>query len=236
MNESATMQTHVWEDILDDEIRQIYANYRSRVGLKNRPALLCIDNYNGVFGDRREPILEAIKRFPSSCGPTAWDAIEPTRRLIAAARAAGIPIIHTTRDIAAAAAAAQIQSTKRTDRGGDLTWRYAHFEPLAPQSGELIIRKPRASVFFATALGAHLTALDVNTLIVCGNSTSGCVRASVNEAYALGYRVGIVEECVFDRNALSHKVNLFDMNAKYADVMFLDEVLEYISTLKKSKD
>ena len=224
---------HAWEDIIDDEIRTINADYAARMGLKDRPALLCIDNYNAVFGDRPEPVREAIKRFPSSCGPAAWDAIEPTRRLMAAARAKGVPLIHTTRGDGIYSTANPTFSTKRKRKGGDPAWDYAHFEALAPQPGELVIYKMRASVFYGTTLAANLMQLDVNTLIVCGNSTSGCVRASVNDAYMRGYRVGIVEECVFDRNWLSHKVNLFDMNAKYGDVMFLDEVLRYFESLKR---
>jgi len=231
---SEAPRPHVWDDILDDEIRQIYANYGERLGLTDRPALLCVDNYNAVFGDRREPILEAIKRFPSSCGPAAWDALEPTRHLIEAARSAAVPVIHTTRDNLAGQATTRLHSTKRVTRNTDTDWGYTHFAPLSPLATELVIRKPRASAFFGTALATHLTSLGINTIIICGNSTSGCVRATVNEAYMLGYRVGIVEECVFDRNPLSHKVNLFDMNAKYADVMFLDEVLAYLSGLHHS--
>ena len=222
-------RTHVWEDIIDDEIRQISQNYTQRQGLGQRPALLCIDNYNAVFGDKAEPVLEAMKRFPSCCGLAAWNAIEPTQKLMAAVRAAGIPVIHSTRDTRS-----QMHSTKRkrtADR--DPTWDYTHFSALTPKPNELIIYKPRASVFHGTALGDHLVQMAINTLIVCGNSTSGCVRATVNEAFMSGYQVGIVEECVFDRNWLSHKVNLFDMNAKYGDVMFLDEVLDYIHSLAK---
>ena len=66
MVHTASSRTHVWEDLLDDETREIYSHYEDRLGLKDRPALLCIDNYNAVFGDRREPTLEAIERFPSS--------------------------------------------------------------------------------------------------------------------------------------------------------------------------
>lgn len=232
MTQSASSRVHVWEDVINDEIREIYANYDARLGLKDRPALICIDNYNAVFGDRRESTLEAIKRFPSSCGPAAWDAIDPTRRLMAAARAAGVPMIHTTRDDVLPGAGG-FYSTKRRRRAGDPAWSYAHFEPLAPQTDEPVVHKSRASAFFGTTLVTQLTQLDVNTVLVCGNATSGCVRATVSDAYMNGYRVGIVEECVFDRNLLSHKVNLFDMNAKYADVMFLDEVLEYIGSLNK---
>jgi maleamate amidohydrolase len=220
---------HTWEDVIDDEIRAVTRNYAARMGLRGRPALLCIDNYNAVFGDRPQPLLEAIERFPSTCGTAAWDALEPTKRLMTAARQASIPVIHTTADLANRSTAAAISGTKRAIGGRDPEWDFAHFPDLAPQSGELLIRKTRASAFFGTPLSAHLVQLGVDTLVICGNSTSGCVRASVNEAYMHGYSVAVVEDCVFDRNWLSHKVNLYDMNTKYGDVIFVDEAVEYIA-------
>jgi maleamate amidohydrolase len=221
---------HAWEDVIDDDLRRIYATYGGRMGLRDRPALLCVDNYNAVFGDRPEPVLQALDRFPSSCGEAAWAAIEPTRRLMAAAREAGTPVIHTTRDDATHTAMSSLPSTKRRRHGADPAWDHAFFPPLAPDGGELVIRKTRAGAFYGTPLDAHLVQMGVDTLIVCGNSTSGCVRATVLEGHMRGYAVGVVEDCVFDRHPLTHKVNLFDMNAKYADVMFLDEVLDYIRT------
>lgn len=110
---------HVWEDVIDDEIRRINANYAERMGLKDRPALLCIDNYNAVFGDRPEPVLEAMARFPSNCGLAAWNAIEPTKQLMAAARSRGIPVIHTTRGDNVYSTADSTYSTKRKNKGAD---------------------------------------------------------------------------------------------------------------------
>jgi nicotinamidase-related amidase len=225
---------HAWEDVIDDEIRQVASNYQGRMGQRGRPALLCIDNYNAVFGDRPEPVLEAMKRFPSSCGLAAWQALEPTQRIMAAARAAGIPVIHTTRDDASESDTSKMSSTKRGTYGGDRAWNHAFFPPLAPQPGELVIRKTRASAFYGTPLEAHLTQLDVNTLVCVGNSTSGCVRASVLEGFMHGYSMVVVEDGVFDRNWLSHKVNLFDMHCKYADVLFVDEALEYIERVQRA--
>jgi nicotinamidase-related amidase len=224
---------HVWDDVIDDETRQIYRSYGERMGLRARPALLCIDNYNDVFGDRPEPVLKAIERFPHACGEAAWAAIEPTRRLMAAARQAGIPVVHTTRDELSLTAAGSLRSTKRRRFADDPAWGYAFFPQLAPEPGELVIRKTRASAFYGTPLDALLVQGAVDTVIVCGNSTSGCVRATVLEAYMHGYAVAVVEECVFDRSPLSHKVNLFDMNAKYGDVMFLDEVLDCLHTRRQ---
>ena len=88
--------------------------------------------------------------------------------------------------------------------------------------------KQRASVFFGTPLVAHLTQLGVQTLIICGESTSGCVRATAVDAYSHGYHVVLVEECCFDRSILSHKINLFDMHHKYVDVMHVDDVVAHL--------
>jgi len=221
-------QNHTWEDVIDDEIRRIAGNYEARKGFRERPALLCIDNYNAVFGDRAEPVLKAMKRFPSTCGLAAWEALKPTKRLMAAARAAGIPVIHTTRDDSSHSGRSVVSATKRVRMDSDPAWDHAFFPELSPESGELVIRKTRASAFFGTSLIAHLIQMDVNQLLVCGNSTSGCVRASVIEGFMHGFNVAVVEECVFDRTWLSHKVNLFDMNCKYADVIFLREALAYL--------
>ena len=99
-------------------------------------------------------------------------------------------------------------------------------EEIAPLQTELVIRKTRASAFFHTPLDNCLRLLHVENLLVAGNSTSGCVRASVVDACSYGYNVFVVEECCYDRLELSHLVSLFDMNAKYADVITLEEALD----------
>jgi hypothetical protein len=153
---------HAWEDVIDDEIRRINASYAERMGLASRPALLCIDNYNAVFGDRAQPVLEAMARFPSSCGLAAWNAIEPTQRLMAAARSRGVPVIHTTRGDNLHPGAGLTYSTKRKRKGANPAWDYAHFAALAPQADELVIYKLRASAFYGTTLVANLVQMDVN--------------------------------------------------------------------------
>ena len=82
---------------------------------------------------------------------------------------------------------------------------------------------------------AHLTQLGVQSLIVCGESTSGCLRASAVDAYSNGFHVALVEECCFDRSLLSHKVNLFDMHHKYTDVMHVSEVIAHLDALAAQK-
>jgi len=90
----------------------------------------------------------------------------------------------------------------------------------------------RASAFYGTPLAAHLTQLGVKSVIVCGESTSGCVRASAVDAYSHGFHVTLVEECCFDRSPISHKVNLFDMHHKYADVLHVDEVVAHLEGMR----
>jgi len=149
---------------------------------------------------------------------------------LAAARAAGVPVIYTTRHVNTG----PVRSTHRDASPAEDS--YDIIDELAPEKGELVIYKERASAFFGTPLVAHLNRMGISSIIALGESTSGCVRASVVDGYSNGYHMTVVEECVFDRSELSHKVNLFDMHHKYADVMKLDEVtahLERVTTERK---
>ena len=96
----------------------------------------------------------------------------------------------------------------------------------------MIIRKQRASAFFGTPLVAHLNMLGIRTIVMCGESTSGCVRASCVDAFSYGLNVVLVEECCFDRALISHKINLFDMHHKYADVVDVDVVVKHLDGMK----
>jgi maleamate amidohydrolase len=100
-----------------------------------------------------------------------------------------------------------------------------------PMPGDTIVRKMRASAFYGTPLLAHLTQLGVRSVIIFGESTSGCVRASAVDAYSNGFHVTMAEECCFDRHLLSHKISLFDLHHKYADVMTTDEIVERLEQL-----
>ena len=143
-----------------------------------------------------------------------------------AARAAGVPVIYTTRH----ADTGGVKSTNRRMQG-ETEEQYAILDALAPQPGERVIYKERASAFFGTPLIAHLRQLRVDSLIICGESTSGCVRASTVDAYSYGFHNTVVEECTFDRSMLSHKVNLFDLHHKYADVMHVEQVIAHLDKM-----
>ena len=216
---------HCWDDVVGEPERRVYRAYERERSFGRRPALLLIDLYNRVFGDRREPLADALERFPSSCGEAAWDALEPLKSLLAAARAAGHPIVHTTNENRVEAVLGR--ATQRLARVDD-EWGSAIVEPLAPVEDELVVYKTRASAFFGTPLSTHLQRLGVDTVVIGGESTSGCVRASSVDAYSHGFEVMVVEEATFDRIEISHKVNLFDLHHKYATVVHLDEALDYL--------
>ena len=236
--------TRVWDRFLTDADRAHLARARDRrVGVGQRPALLMVDLYRGVFGDREQDLLEAVKTWPAACGPVAWQTLPRLARLLDAARAAGLPVVHVTgldeRDCGMLGWNEAIHGgVGRTTRDGSSgseaeqdqrRRRYDIMPEVAPAPGEAVFRKNGPSAFWGTPLVGHLVQHHVDSLIVAGESTSGCVRASVVDAASYRLRVTVVEDCVFDRHEATHAINLFDMHQKYADVRPLDEVLPLIA-------
>lgn len=216
-------EDHCWRDIVSDEILRVYEPYHRDVYVGESPALLAIDLYNLVYrGGAKEP-HEIIGDYPSTCGKYAWDAVEPTKALFAAARKAGVPVLYTT-----APMTSDVVATNRQAGLASSNEDYEIFDAFAPQEGDIMIVKERASAFYGTPILPELNRLGIKSLIVCGESTSGCVRASTVDAYSAGYHVTLAEECVFDRSLLSHKVNLFDLHHKYADVLGVDEIVAHL--------
>ena len=230
MTRKRDFNDHCWKDIVDKETIDIYASYRRETYVGRNPAILAIDLYRKAYQGGNRPVAEVNAAFDGSCGQHAWQALPPTQELFAAARRAGVPIIYTTRH----ADTAGVHSTnrKKLPENDDL---YAIQPELAPAPGDLVIYKERASAFFGTPLVTHLRRIGSESLIVCGESTSGCVRASTVDAYSLGFHNTVVEECVYDRSMLSHKVNLFDLHNKYADVMHVDEVVAHLDGLVRKR-
>ncbi len=234
------MSEPIWNPFLTERDKQVFAaaGFGVRQGFGRRPALLVIDvNYN-FCGDRPEPILESIKRWRASCGEEAWQGVKAIRRLLDAARARNLPIIYTT-------------GIRRPDNwdSGSWSWKNARTEErmsarqndlpgdtivpdIAPEPRDIVIAKLKPSAFHGTPLAGYLTLLGADSLIVTGTTTSGCVRASVIDAFSDNYRVAVVEEACFDRSQASHAMSLCDMHAKYADVVKLEEALAYIGTLQ----
>jgi maleamate amidohydrolase len=229
----------MWADVLTERDKQVFAaaGYGKRQGFGRKPAVIVVDvNYNFV-GDTPEPILESIKKYRNSCGEEGWQGVGQIRRLLDAARAATVPIFYSTAPARQTALTAGRWHGKNS-RGGEDFQSQARdgneiVRDIAPQDGDIVILKEKPSVFFGTPLMSYLHELQVDTLLVVGTTTSGCVRATVVDAFSYNFKVVVVEECVFDRGQTSHKVNLFDMQAKYADVVPLEAALGYLDELAR---
>jgi maleamate amidohydrolase len=226
---SNDFEDHCWKDVISGDVLDLYSRYEREVFVGPSPALLAIDLYELAYEGGAKPISEISKVFPSSCGEHAWAAIEPTERLFAAARSAKIPVFYTTMDVRANSRPEGLSATKRRALRND-AGAYAIRSNFKPELDDVVITKQRASAFFGTPLQAHLTQLGVRTVIICGESTSGCVRASAVDAYSYGFHVVLAEECCFDRSVLSHKINLFDLHHKYADVLHADQVEAHLKS------
>jgi nicotinamidase-related amidase len=213
-------------------------------GFGERPALVLVDLYRWVFGDREAPLHEAVKEWPGSCGPAAWRALPHIVRLLEAARAARIPIAHVC-EIASSSTGVRgwAEQPNRMRGAAQLAdpliraryeRRFEIVDEVAPLPGEAVIDKEAPSGFFGTLLPAFLHGRGVDAVILAGESTSGCVRATCVDGRSHRYRMTVVEECVFDRQEAPHALNLFDMHQKYADVLGVDEVVAHLESLHRT--
>ena len=229
----------IWDKVLTERDKQVFAaaGYGKRQGFGHKPAVIVVDvNYNFV-GDVPEPILDSIKKYRNSCGEEGWQGVWQIRKLLDAARVARVPIFYSTAPSRQTAVTAGRWHGKNS-RGTEDFYNQAQdgneiVREIAPQDSDIVILKDKPSVFFGTPLMSYLHELQVDTLLVAGTTTSGCVRATVVDAFSYNFKVVVVEECVFDRGQTSHKINLFDMQAKYADVVPLEAVLGYLDELSR---
>ena len=212
--------------MLADSLATIEDYYRShnifqaRFGFGRKPAIVVVDFAYGWT----DPAYAA--------GSTRLNGpVEQTRQLLAAARPHEIPIIYTT-------------SPYRPDSGDQPFKSAADFsqefrpwderaceidERLAPQPGDLIIQKESASAFFGTHLAGYLIGHHVDTLLITGCSTSACIRATATDAKGYRFRPIIVGPCVGDRSAVCHVFTLFDIQARFADVVSLEDAVDYLA-------
>lgn len=205
-----------------DAIRTLYAgqNIRTkRLGFGRRAAVLVVD-FQHLYTRGR--------------ASTGLAAVEATATLLDAARAAGLKVIYTVVAYEAGDEERVLWTMKLPGLLDNRTGSEAvQVDPLiAPRPGDTVIEKKAASAFLHTGLAEELQEDGVDTLLVCGTSTSGCVRASVVEGMGRDFRMIVVQDCVSDRSALLHEVALFDMGSKYADLLRLDEALAGIAALK----
>jgi maleamate amidohydrolase len=199
------------------------AGFGRAVRRGSRPAVVVVDFTYG-FTD---------PGYPTGADMSA--AVGATARLLEVARAAGVPVVFTTiaYDPAQVSSLAWLQKATgmaALERGSRLV---DVDERLAPRTDEHLVVKTGASAFFGTALASHLAALRVDTVVVTGATTSGCVRATVVDAVQSGWPTLVPRDCVADRAQGPHDASLFDMGEKYGDVVDLDDVLGYLGTLRR---
>ena len=222
------MNERSWLGSVPEEDLDVYelSGFGGASGFGRHPALLVIDVQYRTAGERPVPIREAITTmYPTACGDRAWAAIPHIARLVAAARDAGIPLIYP-----------YVAPKKQIDAGrfGSINPAitsisqkgYEFVAEVAPHEDDLLLPKRHASAFFGTALTSYLVDFGTDTVILAGCTTSGCIRATAVDAFSYNFHTIIAEECVYDRIGVSHDVGLFDLDAKYADVMPTDSVIE----------
>jgi len=228
--------TRPWTGIIsaDEERRYEAAGFGRPSGIGTRPALLIIDVQYRTTGTQRVPFFEALKEYKTSCGDVAWRAVDHIAPLLQLFRRQGFPVLYP------------YVSPKESFDGGRLAEKvpalmqvpmagYAFVKEVAPEPNDVLLPKKHPSAFFGTPLVSYLVERQIDTLVVTGCTTSGCVRGTVVDGFAYNFKVLVPEECVYDRSPVSHAVNLFDMASKYADVRPVAEAMALIEALKPQR-
>jgi nicotinamidase-related amidase len=202
---------------MTDKLNANYAaSFDGHLPFGKHPALLIVDVVMAYF-DKASPLYAGVE-----------DALASNERLLSAARKAGIPIIFTNVVYEPGGANGGLFYRKLPvlnvfDAGSPL----GAFPPsLQPAEGELVISKQYASAFFGTTLASTLTANRIDSVLITGLSTSGCVRASALDALQHGFAPFVVREACGDRHPAPHEANLFDLQAKYAEVISEADAIE----------
>lgn len=212
----------------DQVSNEVYARQGmgQRIGFGKRPAVVLIDMQND-FCDQDAP---------TTLYPSIQSTYEPIKALSASARRRKVPVIYTQGLVAADGSSAGLWRLKAKYHGLsgvqiEGSRGAAIIDELTPQPGDRLIRKWRPSAFFRTDLEVFLGVQQIDTLLLCGTSMSGCVRATALDGFMRDIRCMIVRECVADRSEAVMEANLFDIDQKYGDVVTLDMCLKYLDSL-----
>lgn len=219
------MTERIWEDLLTERDKRVIekagydkegaSSWESR-GVGDTPVVLVIDMQRLVVGEN-VPILEAIEDYRTAMGSVAWDAIEHIEEFLTFARGNDVDVMYTR----------VVPTSYDNSDHQDLDI----VNPVAPEEGETVVDKSYASAFYGTDLLSRFVRNEYDTVIIVGNSTSGCVRATAVDAQQHGFNVVLPQECLFDRIEASHKIGLMDLWMKYAEVLKTDDVKEYVEVM-----
>lgn len=222
-----------WESYLDDNDRAVLARGRfgRRMGFGARPAVVVIDAQNYMVGRPGED-----EQWPSSCGETGRQALAQIARVVGQAQASGVPCFFTLFELDPHGGDMGVYQRKR-DLLDSPHWCLAgtpgaELAPaLTPGKNDLVFVKKKPSGFHGTPLLGYLVDRGIDTVIIVGGATSNCIRATVFDASSYNFRTIVPQEAVFDRVPVSHAISLFDMDRQFADVVPVQEVLDYLGKL-----
>ncbi len=207
----------------DEEAREVYARARlgESVTLGSRPGVLVVD-FSCGFTDPA-----------STLGSDLAAEVEATKRVLDAARAKSLPVVFTTIGYDASLKDGGLWLQKVPALGElQVGGRWVEIDPrLEPRDDEPVVLKKGASAFFGTNLTAILVTQGVDSVVLCGATTSGCIRATAIDLLQLGWPTLVPRECVGDRAQAPHEANLFDIQAKYADVVSVEDALAYLESV-----
>ena len=229
------MSANIWDEVIPEEERRAYAaaGFGRPSGIGSRPALLIIDVQYRTIGTEPKPFWESIKEFPTSCGDVGWKAVEHIARLLKLFRDNDWLVIYPY--VAPKEAFDQGRLADKVPALMGVAAKGYEFVPdVRPRAADILLPKRHPSAFFGTPLTSYLIDRSIDTLVVTGCTTSGCVRGSVVDAFAHNYRVLVPHDAVYDRSHTSHLVNLFDMASKYADVRSTDEAVQLLETIGRA--
>jgi nicotinamidase-related amidase len=240
MTEQPRQTEQPWQSAIPEHECAIYAaaGYGRRVVAGRRPALIVVDATRNFTRDRPQPILESIQRYPNSCGEQAWGSVAAIARLLDAAHTAGVPVVFTHGPVNKTAW--PLGGWARTSASAELPENDAEGESfvaeIQPRPDDMVVEKRMPSAFFGTSLTSLLVDVARDTVVLCGRTASGCVRASAIDAFSYGFRVLVVDEATFDRSNTSHLVNLYEIDQKYGNVIGTDDAVEVLGRVDPADD
>ena len=216
----------IWDDIIPPEDVKMFS--KAKMGGKSsygeKPAIIVVDMTYGFVDDA----------FPKGCSKMGWPAVHSIETLLKKGRERGFPIFFSKGAHARTATQrGRWKSEKTFDIGEFNPKEYQIVKEIEPHENDVVLIKNFPSAFFGTNLASMLVFNNIDTVIITGMVTSGCVRATVVDAFSYNFMVVVPEACVGDRGMVSHKVSLFDMHMKYADIVPLSEVIAYLDGVKK---
>lgn len=221
----------IWDRFLTPQDKEVHAASGAgrRMGFGSRPALIVVDVSYGFTGAYPAKAVDSVKKWQLSCGEYGWAAVPRIREIIHACRAKRVPVIYSTGESGTHSPSPGVRRKKKESTAFSPDHNRI-LEEIAPAPEEIVIRKLMPSAFLGTPLLGHLIDLNRDSLLVTGAVTSNCVRATVVDAVSHNFRCTVLADACFDRIEASHAINLFDMNAKYADVVLTQEAIRYVES------